>query len=112
MLMSHGARSAAEIGCPKPGPCCAAACMPPNSAAAAPTVSKRALRKDIADLPAGRDVPSLNAVVVVVLAFAVLAHEARTRRLHRAGIVDRAAHEHRGASAPTPWQPKARERLR
>src|SRR5262249_12519493 len=123
MLMSQAAISAAVTDAPSFGPsvgagarCCAAASVAQPSANAAviatpPGASPAAtaavaLHVDIADLSRRAHVPALDRVVVIAIVRAARRHQRGAGRLHRAGLVDRAAREHARAPAPAPRQPE------
>src|SRR5690349_10002488 len=68
------------------------------------------LRVDIGYLPIGRDLPALDAVVVVDRVLAARVDQLRARRLHIARLVVRPALQDRFAASPGPWEPEARMR--
>src|SRR2546423_10953326 len=87
-------------------------CAQPAIASAAPARAKLSLADDIAHLAFLVDGPRLDAVMVL--------HEAgdgarlldlRHRRLHIAGAVDRAAHQHARSAVPVPAGLEARKAL-
>src|SRR5690606_27624437 len=67
---------------------------------------------DIAHLAVRGHGPALNRVVMIPIARAALREQRGTRRLYRAGLVDRTALQHRGAAVPTPCDSETAQRLR
>src|SRR5215472_6703782 len=108
MLMSQGARSLGEIGCPKAGVSAATAGALNVSAAPSATV----LSEHIARLPLLVDAPAGDRAVMVLAAQPALRDEGRTRLLHRAGLVGGAALQHRRTTVPLPGGAEAGDRLR
>src|SRR5215470_1080605 len=109
-LMSQGARSAGEIGCPKRGASAAPAKAAVANRIAAPRA--RTSRERIGRLPFLVDAPAGDGVVVILAAQPAGLDELRARRLHHAGVVGGAALQHGGTAVPFPGGAKARERLR
>src|SRR5262245_52253014 len=111
--MSHGARSAGAIGCPKRGASAArtgTAAIVTATPIIAPTT--RRSRERIACLPLLVDPPAGDGIVVVLPAQSAVGDELRARGLHHAGIVDGAALQQRRAAVPLPGGAKTSERLR
>src|SRR5262245_13736473 len=112
--MSHGARSAGAIGCPKRGASAArtgaAAIATATPIIAAPATTRS--RERIACLPSLVDPPAGDGIVVVLPAQPAVGDELRARGLHHAGIVGGAALQQRRAAVPLPGGAKTRERLR
>src|SRR5262245_46660477 len=101
MLTSQPAICSGVAGTPSLGPSCAAAhASQTNDAAAAASLTSNI---DVAHCAALRDVPALDRVVVIAELRAARGDQRRTSRLHRARLVDGAAHQHARASVPTPW---------
>src|SRR5262245_64626731 len=112
--MSHGARSAGAIGCPKRGASAArtgAAAITTAAAIIATPAIRRSCER-IARLPFLVDPPAGDGVVVVLPAQPAVGDELRPRGLHHAGIVGGATLQQRRAAVPLPGGAKARERLR
>src|SRR5262249_47904401 len=117
MLMSHGARSAGEIGWPKRGASAATAALTPSaSTQARPSLS----RVNMAHLALRVDAPAGNRVEVLhgegadrrrALGLAALGEERGAARLLIAGLVDGAALQDGGAAVPIPRHAEAGEGL-
>src|SRR5262245_2885429 len=113
MLTSHPAISACVAGRPRFGvslvAVAAAPAQPPRTTTQIATAN--ASRVDIVDLAGGLHTPGLDRVIVVEDIRAVPGDELVARRLDAAGIVGRAALEHRGRPVPFPRDPEARQRV-
>src|SRR6185503_5028360 len=110
MLTSQPAICSGVAGTPSPGPSWAAAqASHANDAAAAASLRSNI---NVAHCAALRDVPTLDRVVVIAELRAARGHQRRTRRLHRASLVDGAAHQHARAAVPAPRHAETRERFR
>src|SRR5204863_1654276 len=102
MLMSQGAMSAGAIGCPNCG-----ACAKAGETAMSTAAQKTApLRIHIARLPLFVDAPAGDRAVVISAAQSAFRDELSARRLHHAGVVRRAALQHRRATVPLPRRAK------
>src|SRR5262249_16195142 len=106
--MSHGARSAGEIGWPNCG-VCARADADAAISIAAPRMKRSRIR--IGRLPLVVDRPGLDGVEVVGAGQPALGDELRARGLHHAGVVGGAALQHRRRAVPLPRRAEARECL-
>src|SRR5882672_6328527 len=108
--MSHPETSTGVASRPRFGP--SPARTGAISAIVMPSTAHTAeLRVHIFHLPARRDTPRLDSVVVVEELRAFVAHELVARWLDRARLVDSAALEHGRPAVPSPRHAKARQGL-
>src|SRR3982075_1572845 len=107
MLMSHGAISAGEIGCPN----CGAWARAADATVSIDMQAAMPLSVNIAGLPLLVDAPACDRVVVVDPTQAALGRELRTRWLHHAGVVSGATLQHGGTAVPLPRCAEAHGRL-
>src|SRR2546425_8896121 len=97
---------------PKVGDCANTTAGLPTTAAAhiSAAITLRAVA--IGDLPVGRHLPHLDAVVVILRVDAADLYEICERRLRVAGVVSAARRDQRLTALPRPWPLEARVRAR
>src|SRR5882757_11331947 len=108
MLMSHGARSAGEIGWPKRGASAALAALTPSASAKANAIW---LRVNMSHLAVGRDPPTGDGVAMLhgerrhvrrAAGRTALSNKGLAGRLDVAGLVDRTALQDDRPAIPIP----------
>src|SRR5262245_55685053 len=95
---------------PKPGDCAWSACAAISATKTAAAIVKRLRAVAIADLSVRRDLPRLDAVVVILRVHPADLDQFGKRRLRVAGVVRAARGDERLLAVPLPREPEARVR--
>src|ERR1700723_1075162 len=113
MDMSQALSSSGSAGLPRCGVSAArTACTGTANAQETTTATTSGLGMDIPYRTIGHDLPTLNRVVVINLAWHALRHQGRVRWLAIALLVGRAALQKCGFAVPVPGHPETARRLR